>query len=186
MRRRGLLKEGKINYQWVDLGLSVKWATTNVGARTETDFGGYYRYGDGANEFQTMSGTSYYRGQEVPLASTADTATQVMGSPWRMPTSGECQELINNCTREVVDDFNGSGVSGYKYTSKKTGFTDKYVFFSNSGVYNSNGSNSYSAAWFYTSSKGNNIGLCWIAKLHWNTVSSDVRSYGCSIRGVRK
>lgn len=31
---------------YVDLGLSVKWATMNVGASSPTDYGGYYAWGE--------------------------------------------------------------------------------------------------------------------------------------------
>jgi hypothetical protein len=37
-----LFKDAPTQHEAVDLGLSVKWATTNVGAATETDYGGYY------------------------------------------------------------------------------------------------------------------------------------------------
>lgn len=33
-------------YQWVDLGLSVKWATCNVGASTPEEYGNYYAWGE--------------------------------------------------------------------------------------------------------------------------------------------
>ena len=33
-------------YEWVDLGLSVKWATNNVGADNPSDYGGYYAWGE--------------------------------------------------------------------------------------------------------------------------------------------
>ena len=37
---------GTLNgYDWVDLGLSVKWATKNVGASSPSDYGGYYAWG---------------------------------------------------------------------------------------------------------------------------------------------
>ena len=38
---------GTINgHQWVDLGLSVKWATCNVGASSPSDYGNYYAWGE--------------------------------------------------------------------------------------------------------------------------------------------
>ena len=38
---------GKENgHEWVDLGLSVKWATCNVGASTPNDYGRYYAWGE--------------------------------------------------------------------------------------------------------------------------------------------
>lgn len=38
---------GTLNgYDWVDLGLSVKWATQNVGASSPSDYGGYFAWGE--------------------------------------------------------------------------------------------------------------------------------------------
>ena len=34
------------NIEYVDLGLSVKWANMNVGAESETDYGLYFQWGD--------------------------------------------------------------------------------------------------------------------------------------------
>ena len=39
--------KGKINgHECVDLGLSVKWATCNVGASSPTEYGNYYAWGE--------------------------------------------------------------------------------------------------------------------------------------------
>ena len=38
---------GTLNgYDWVDLGLSVKWATKNVGASSPSDYGDYFAWGE--------------------------------------------------------------------------------------------------------------------------------------------
>ena len=43
-----------------------------------------------------------------------------------MPTKDEIQELIDNTDNEWVEDYNGSGVNGRKFTSKTDG--RKYIF----------------------------------------------------------
>ena len=87
MRRRNLLTSSggngrKMigNYEVVDLGLpsGLLWATCNIGANNELSYGNYYMYGKGAQTYD--SSDSAYEGTEKPLASSADTATQVMGS----------------------------------------------------------------------------------------------------------
>lgn len=90
---------------YVDLGLSVKWATWNVGATNEYDYGGSYAWGDISgnlddyisppSSLSSISGTSY------------DVSTNMWGSSWRMPTKDEMQELIDNCTweYEFVNDI---------------------------------------------------------------------------------
>jgi hypothetical protein len=37
---------GRVNLEYVDLGLSVKWATCNVGADKPEDYGDYYAWGE--------------------------------------------------------------------------------------------------------------------------------------------
>lgn len=92
-------------YEAVDLGLpsGLLWATKNVEATrefsqnstnpTQSD-GDYYSYGAGS----TANQTQYYYGMTNPLPANYDTATQVMGNGWRMPTKSEIQELFNNTT----------------------------------------------------------------------------------------
>ena len=81
------------NYEVVDLGLpnGLLFATCNVGANTETSYGDYYKYGYGSLKYETEPDNKYYQGTENPLASSADTATQVMGEGWKMPTYDELQ-----------------------------------------------------------------------------------------------
>jgi len=121
------------NYEVVDLGLSngLLFATCNVGATKETDYGDYYKYGYGSQQYE--SSNSYYLGNENPLASAADTATQVMGSEWRMPTATELRDLIDKTDYKWVNNFNGSGINGGIFTSKTN--PNAYVFFPAAGLY---------------------------------------------------
>jgi len=63
----------------VDLGLpsGTLWATMNVGATSETDYGNYYMYGMGSKTYDSTD--TPYAGTEDPLAASADTAAQVWG-----------------------------------------------------------------------------------------------------------
>ena len=114
------------DYEVVDLGLSngLLFATCNVGATKEEGYGNYYQYGKGAAQYAATSGDSYYKGMEDPLASSADTATQVMGSGWRMPTKDEIEDLSNKTNYEWTTI---NGIKGHKYTSKTN--PNAYVFF---------------------------------------------------------
>ena len=67
------------------------------------------------------------------LAKEYDAATQIMGGDWRMPTQTECQELLDNTAHVWIEDFNGSGVNGCKFTSKTD--TSKYIFIPAAGYY---------------------------------------------------
>ena len=119
-------------HEYVDFGLpsGTKWATMNVGASSETDFGNYYQYGKGAAQYAATSGDSIYSGTEQPLAASADTAVQVWGSEWRTPTTTEMWELKDNTTFTWETNFNGSGVNGGKFTAQN----GNYVFFPAGGI----------------------------------------------------
>ena len=133
-------KDINYNYEYVDLGLpsGLEWAKQNVLAESETDYGQYFKYGYGAtNYFEDTSRSTYYSDTTNPLPLSVDTARQVMGELWRMPTSAEYQELIDNTDYTWVENFNGSGVNGGKFTSKTD--SSKYIFFPAAGWYeNSN------------------------------------------------
>ncbi len=59
------------------------------------------------------------------LLSEDDAATQNWGVQWRMPTKQEWRELIDNCNKEWTTV---NGVSGYRFTSNKEGFTSNSIF----------------------------------------------------------
>ena len=102
---------------YVDLGLSVKWATCNVGANKPEEYGNYYAWGE------TRTKSSYdvdnCETWEEDIGDIGGTSRDVAhvkwGSSWRMPTLKEFQELIDNCDWEwtTLD-----GVSGYRVTGK--------------------------------------------------------------------
>ena len=106
-------------HAYVDLGLpsGTKWATMNVGANSETDYGNYYQYGKGAAQYAATSGDSNYSGTEDPLDSSVDTAVQVWGGSWHMPTRAQMQELTANTTYQWVTNYKGSGINGGTFTA---------------------------------------------------------------------
>ena len=117
-------------HAYVDLGLpsGTKWATMNVGASSVTDYGNYYQYGKGAAQYAATSGDSNYSGTENPLDSSVDTAAQVWGGEWHMPTQAQMQELTANTVYEFVTV---NGVSGGKFTAQN----GNYLFIPASGYY---------------------------------------------------
>jgi len=106
-------------HAYVDLGLpsGTKWATMNVGATSETEYGNYYQYGKGAAQYAATSGQSNYAGTEDPLDSSVDTASQVWGGSWHMPTKAQMQELTANTTYQWVTNYKGSGINGGTFTA---------------------------------------------------------------------
>ena len=106
-------------HEFVDLGLpsGTKWATMNVGASSETDYGNYYQYGKGTAQYAATLGDSNYVGTEDPLDSSVDTAVQVWGGSWHMPTKAQMEELVANTTYEWVENYKGSGINGGTFTA---------------------------------------------------------------------
>lgn len=123
-------------YADVDLGLSVKWATCNVGANKPEDYGDYfawgetepkevydwstYKYGNGSYLLTKYNNNSNYGtvDNKTQLDLTDDAAYVNWGGAWRMPTDAELTELGNNCTWTWTSQ---NGVNGYKVTSKSNG-----------------------------------------------------------------
>ena len=101
--------KGSVVGQAVDLGLSVKWASHNVGALEAGAVGGLYGWSDytGSRHSQdnievrfTTDSTLYDGGSNPPKnigASDSDIARLQGGGKWRLPSRQEVQELIDNC-----------------------------------------------------------------------------------------
>lgn len=108
---------------FVDLGLSVLWAKSNVGAVSESDAGGLYGYGD-ATGLLTSVQASLYPGNNI-VGGSSDIC--VASGNGRLPSASELQELKNNCvfTDSTVNDVSGykvTGVNGNSIFVPKTGY----------------------------------------------------------------
>lgn len=89
---------------YVDLGLSVKWASWNIGASVEWQYGELMDQGSGITKAKNEEG--------------------------RLPTKDEINELMNsqNCQWTWIENYNYSSISGYLVTSKKEGYTSNSIF----------------------------------------------------------
>jgi len=114
------------NHEFVDLGLSVKWATCDLGASKPDEVGDLFAWGEvkTKDEFTDDNYKWYRRGEEdeeyimatkynsnsqwgdvdnITRLELEDDAARVnWGGDWRIPTEDEFQELIDNCTFEVL------------------------------------------------------------------------------------
>ena len=96
----------------VDLGLSVLWATMDVGALNEDSYGECYLWGDPDGEKTRKVLNSFlarwFKGgpskNKICGDYQYDTATNQWGTAWRMPTCKEFEELATQCTWELVDN----------------------------------------------------------------------------------
>lgn len=90
---------------YVDLGLSVKWATCNVGASSYSDYGDYFAWGEISAKSSYTEENSLI-GRKLPLRMVSgiagslsyDAARAQWGGSWRLPIEEECKELVEKCT----------------------------------------------------------------------------------------
>ena len=90
-------------HNYVDLGLSVKWATCNIGASKPEEYGDSFVEKEKKESTMTAIHKSYL------------TATSQWGEPWRIPTKEEWNELKYKCTWKWTTV---NRVNGYKITAK--------------------------------------------------------------------
>ena len=132
----------------VDLGLSVKWATCNIGADSPEKTGGKYAWGEvdtksdytwqnyrfnnGSESYWSVQLSKYNSDSKLgpvdmrEVLDPEDDAAHVnWGGNWRIPTAQEFQELANNCTF-VWSTLNGC--EGCLIVSNKPGYTDRFIF----------------------------------------------------------
>ena len=130
----------------VDLGLSVKWASVNVGATKEKDLGNYYGWGEISDKpdgvYYNWDSYEVFKGigtddasrdaalqalydDNLLLKKEHDVASVQWGGSWRMPTLDEFEELITNCTWVMepsdFDEWTANTPGGWRITSKING-----------------------------------------------------------------
>lgn len=175
-------KQEHNGHEYVDLGLpsGTLWATMNVGATSETDYGNYYKYGSGATAGATD--TSYYPGTENPLRSLWDTATQVWGDLWHIPTRDQMQELTANTTYQWVKNYKGSGINGGLFTATN----GAVLFLPAAGCWNTGSQGSVGSYGFYWSSSPYDSMRAYYLNFRSGNknVSSNYRYCGFSVRPV--
>ena len=93
--------------EYVDLGLSVKWATYNLGASKVSDPGDLFSWGETSTKSKFTWGNYVYAngtsssvmdiGKDIS-GTQYDAAKALWGEDWRMPTEEEFNELLEKCT----------------------------------------------------------------------------------------
>jgi uncharacterized protein (TIGR02145 family) len=184
----------------VDLGLSVRWATCNVGASRpeapgcryawgETDpksnySWSNYKYGSAYNAMTKYCDDSDYGivDNKSTLEASDDVATKICGEGWRIPTQAEWEELLTKCTWKWVTNYDSSQVNGYTIIGTNgdsiflpvTGFcyADKMQQ-TNGGFYWSSSLHTTPSDAYYVQFSSNSI-----------AVSNNFRFYGQAVRPV--
>lgn len=111
-------------HEYVDLGLSVNWATCNIGASIPEEYGDFYLWGD-TSVIPTFSTDEefydYFQSNDIStsvenekLRVEYDAASKLWGGRWRMPTAEECLELLEKCEwkKSKINNINGYTITG--------------------------------------------------------------------------
>ena len=144
--------QDNVRHECIDLGLSIKWATCNVGANRPEEYGDYYAWGetepkdfyfwdtykycDGTYKSLTKYTDSAYgkdgfSDNKSVLDPEDDVAHVKWGGNWRIPTKDELEELRTKCTWTSTTL---NGVKGYSVTSNVDGYTDRSIFLPATGM----------------------------------------------------
>lgn len=121
----------------IDLGLSIKWGSFNLGASKPEEYGEYFAWGEtkakdsytwetytlsnGTKSTLTKYNSKKSSGtvdNKVILEANDDAAHVLLGGTWRMPSVEELQELITQCSWEWTSK---NGTAGYLVKSKVNG-----------------------------------------------------------------
>ena len=111
----------------IDLGLpsGTKWACCNVGASAPEQYGNYYAWGETSPKSEYDWDTYQYGSKDdvvdigSDIAGTQyDAATANWGSPWRMPSQAQIEELTESCTSTWTTQ---NGVNGRKFVGPNGG-----------------------------------------------------------------
>ena len=146
---------------FVDLALpsGLLWCEHNIGATAPYEHGLYFSWGnveghaegsgyDFSDAVYAQTAGAALTGN-IPVNNTYDMARHNMGAPCRLPTSGEFQELYNNCDSEWTDE---DGVTGRRFTSRINGNS---IFFPASGNYDGSSLSNRGSSGYYWSSTWN-------------------------------
>lgn len=133
----------------VDLGLSVKWASTNLFATNEYQFGLFFAWGELRYKTEyTLENYKYPAPDNVPttLPSSKDAAQywlEDLGDGWRMPTKAEIQELVDTFNDEdyiwkadtKTADNGNTVLLGWRVTSNAGKTKGNSVYFPAAGLF---------------------------------------------------
>lgn len=173
-------------HEYVDLGLSVLWATCNIGAATPEEYGNYFAWGETATkdsyteENYVYAENGAYKDLPKDIAGTEyDAATAIWKGEWRMPNINEVEELAKNCTWTWTAQ---KEVNGYRIV----GPSGKEIFLPAAGQWRNAPINVGSTGYYWTSSLSDEYSSA-TYNLNFTGFSgrwSANRAYGFCIRAV--
>lgn len=172
-------------HKYVDLGLSVKWATCNVGATAPEEYGDYFAWGETTPKSEYTAENSKTNEKNIGVISSNaayDAATVNWGGSWRMPTEAEIQELMDNCTWTWTTQ---NDVNGCKVKSKKNGNS---IFLPAAGFRRGSSLRNAGCGYYWSSTPGENTYYAFSLNFYsgYDSCYWLSRYYGQSVRPVSK
>ena len=120
------------NHEYVDLGLSVKWAACNIGSTSPEILGSYYSWGETDTKKRYNKGNvqnNAGNAKDISSNKKYDVSRKLWGEPWRLPTAEEMKELCDSCTWQWASL---NGMNGYRVI----GPNGNSIFLPTAGLYN--------------------------------------------------
>ena len=171
-------------HSYVDLGLSVKWASCNIGATDPWEAGNFFAWGETTSK-ESFTTDTYTHPEAESLTLTNDAAFTNWGGTWRMPTAKEIQELLDKCNWRYAK-YPNSNVYGYKVTSRVEGFTRNYIFLPVTGYKDGAGLCSTDAGYYWSA----NSNKAYPKSLYFTSRKNECQDanpyYGYAVRAVCK
>ena len=186
----------------VDLGLSVLWATSNLGTSglcsNPQDYGSHYAWGETSTKSDYSWSTYKWGSSETSLTKyntnaskgTVDNKTELkdynyeddvarvkLGGSWRIPTKEEWAELRQYCSSGFVTNYKGTDAKGVTYSSLVSGYKDNEVFFPYAG--GMNGSTLYNRGigggyWSSTADNYSYPGDAWLLLIYYSETNKTI------------
>ena len=200
-------------HAYVDLGLSVKWATCNIGGTMPGDYGDYFAWGETEPYYEDLQSLTWKTNRErgydwasyqwcnhtdntmtkycnddnkTTLESSEDAATANWGGSWRTPTKEEWEELKQWCYSSTIEYPSSEMFHDYSEGILFTSINGNSIFLPFSEYYKEKGKgeNSYSPYW--SSSLHTTEHKAWSINMGWGAgiLSECDRCYGLPVRPV--
>lgn len=121
---------------WVDLGLSVKWESKNLGVKSPEQAGELVRWIiiGLLSEYETCDSITMFAGLDNTESGSGQVITNLeRPAGWGLPTSDEFNELIEKCSWQWTEL---DGIKGYRITSNVPGYTNRSIFLPAAGYRN--------------------------------------------------
>lgn len=168
------------DHDFVDLGLSVKWATYNLGATSPEQKGSFFAWGEVEPKNEFYDANYLFASEEYACENIGanicgtqyDAVATLWGEGWRMPTMSEFEELYAKCSNVwvTVDGQpgrrftgpNGNTIflpaSGFYFESSEPNYPNANASYWTGDVYDAGNGSYYNAYYFvFSSSNGPRI-----------------------------